>query len=38
MIKRKTDKNKLRLWQERLKANETAYNSELARMTQRETL
>lgn len=35
---KKQDKSKLRLWQERLKANETAYAAETARMDQREAL
>lgn len=35
---KKQDKSKLRLWQERLKVNETAYAAETARMDQREAL
>ena len=35
---KKQDKDKLRLWQERLKVNETAYAAETARMDQREAL
>lgn len=35
---KKQDKGKLRLWQERLKVNETAYAAETARMDQREAL
>lgn len=34
----KKDKNKLRMWQDRLKTNEAAYNDELSRMDSREAL
>ena len=35
---KKQDKNKLRLWQDRLKTNEAAYDSETGRMDEREAL
>ena len=33
---KKQDKNKLRLWQDRLKTNEAAYDGETSRMDERE--
>lgn len=38
MVKQKTNKNRLRLWQERLAANQSAYEAELAKMDAREAL
>lgn len=38
MKKRKADRAKLHLWQERLKKNESAYDSETSRMDEREAL
>ena len=35
---KKQDKNKLRLWQDRLKTNEAAYDGETSRMDEREAL
>ena len=35
---KKQDKNKLRLWQDRLKTNEAAYDDETSRMDEREAL
>ena len=37
MKKKKTDKNKLRLWQERLAKNVSAYDAEVSKMDDRET-
>lgn len=37
-MKKKTDKDKLRLWQERLARNQTAFDAEVARMDGREAL
>ena len=38
MQRKKTDKQKLRIWQERLQRNVAAYDAEEARMDDRETL